>query len=185
MFFFTIFNLNNLNHIVPIVFTKNGTLKNNKVMFIVMAMSKLLILYYSKTGNTEKMARAVLEGVKMVEGVDVDLKFQVSADELRDVDALVIGMPTYHHDMTRSMKNLLEELAFKRIDLKGKIGACFGSYGWSGEAPRLILEVMEKKFEMAVLKPPLLIKDTPDELGLEQCRNLGKKVVEQLLPSTS
>ncbi len=43
---------------------------------------------------------------------------------------------------------------------------------------------MENKFEMAVLKPPLLIKYTPDEKGLEGCRKLGKNVAEQILKSS-
>ncbi|NIR87379.1 FprA family A-type flavoprotein, partial [Candidatus Bathyarchaeota archaeon] len=97
--------------------------------------------------------------------------------------AIVIGMPTYHHDMTSDMKRLLEEISAKGINLKGKIGASFGSYGWSGEAPRLILEIMENKFDMEVLKPPLLIEYTPDEKGLGKCRKLGKNVSEQLSKS--
>jgi flavorubredoxin len=52
--------------------------------------------------------------------------------------------------------------------LKGKIGAAFGSYGWSGEAPRLVLEILKNKFEMEVVEPPLLIKYTPDNDGLER-----------------
>ena len=146
-------------------------------------MPKVFILYYSRTGNTEKMAKAVVNGVKSIRGVDVELGFDVTPEELAIIDALVIGTSTYHHDMTMNMKKLLEETAFKRIILKGKVGACFGSYGWSGEAPRLILEIMENKFEMKVLKPPLLIKNTPDENGLNECRKLGKNVGEQILRS--
>jgi len=75
----------------------------------------------------------------------------------------------------------LEELAVKKINLKGKIGATFGSYGWSGEAPRMLLEVMKNKFEMKAVEPPLLIKYTPDEKGLEECRRLGKAVAERIV----
>jgi flavorubredoxin len=64
--------------------------------------------------------------------------------------------------------------------LKGKVGAAFGSYGWSGEAPRRVLEVMEKGFEMKVLKPPLLIEYTPDVIGLEECRKLGTNVAKRI-----
>ena len=82
--------------------------------------------------------------------------------------------------MTISMKNLLEEVAAKRINLNSKVGARFGSYEWSGEAPRLILEILENKFDLEVLKPPLLIKNTPDEKGLRECHKLGKNVAEQI-----
>lgn len=147
---------------------------------MVSEVPKVIILYYSRTGNTEKMAKAVVEGVRRVQDVDVELKYHAKPEELTNADAIVIGTPTYHHDMTSDMKKLLEETAFKQISLKGKIGASFGSYGWSGEAPNLVLEVMENKLEMDVLKPPLLIKYAPDEKGLEKCRKLGKDVAEQI-----
>ncbi|MGQ9543848.1 MAG: hypothetical protein ACUVTM_07185 [Candidatus Bathyarchaeia archaeon] len=50
-------------------------------------------------------------------------------------DAIIMGMPTHHHDMISDMKKLLEDISFKVINLKGKVGAAFGSYGWSGESP--------------------------------------------------
>jgi len=146
----------------------------------VTGMSKVMVLYYSRTGNTERMAKAVVEGAKKVQGVDVELRFDATPEELANADAIIIGMPTYHHDMTMGMKRLLEETSVRGVSLKGKVGAAFGSYGWSGEAPRLVLEVMENKFEMKTLKPPLLIKYTPDERGLEECHGLGKKVAEQI-----
>jgi len=126
------------------------------------------------------MAKAIAEGVRNVQGIDVELKYYATPEELANADAIIIGTPTYHHDMTGDMKKLLEEIAAKGINLKGKIGASFGSYGWSGEAPHLILEIMENKFNMEVVKPPLLIEYTPDERGLEKCRNLGKNVAEKI-----
>jgi len=144
-------------------------------------LPKLLILYYSQTGNTEKMAKAVEEGAKSVTGVNVELKYFARPEELAEADGIILGMPTYHHDMSMDMKKLLEELAVKRIDLKGKAGASFGSYGWSGEAPRMLLEVMKNKFEMKTIEPPLLIKYSPDEKGLEECRKLGKTVAERIV----
>ena len=143
-------------------------------------LAKMMVLYYSRTGNTEKMAKAIAEGAREVQGVEVNLKVHATPEELANADAIIIGMPTYHHAMTSDMKKLLEETAAKDINLKGKLGASFGSYGWSGEAPRLILEIMENKFDMKVLKPPLLIKYTPDAKGLEECRRLGKSLAEQI-----
>jgi len=142
---------------------------------------KLLILYYSQTGNTQKMARAVEEGAKSVAGVNVELKYFARPEELAEADAVILGMPTYHHDIGIDMKRLLEEVAVKGINLKGKVGAAFGSYGWSGEAPRMLLEVMKNKFEMETIGPPLLAKYSPDEKGLEECRKLGKTVAERIV----
>lgn len=146
-------------------------------------MPKILILYYSRTGNTEKMAEAVIEGIKTVQGIEVELTYHVSAEKLGDFDAVVIGVPTYYHDMPIDIKNLWEEAAEKNINLKGKIGAAFGSYGWSGEAPRLVLEIMKNKFEMQVVEPPLLIKYALDQTGIGKCREFGRKIAEKLMHS--
>jgi len=144
-------------------------------------MPKILIVYYSRTGNTEKMAKAVAEGARTVQGVEVELKYYTTPEELVDLDAIVIGIPTYHHDMTIDIKNLFEEFAVKNISLKNKVGAAFGSYGWSGEAPRLVLEIMRNKFEMHVLETALLIKYAPDQTGLEKCSEFGRKIAERLM----
>jgi flavorubredoxin len=145
---------------------------------------KLLILYYSQTGNTGKMAKAIGEGAKTVAGVDVEVKYFAKPEDLAEAEAIILGMPTYHHDMGMDMKRLLEELAVKEINLKGKVGAAFGSYGWSGEAPHMLLEVMKNKFEMEVIEPALLIKYAPDEKGLEECRKLGKTVAERIVKAS-
>jgi flavorubredoxin len=147
-------------------------------------MAKILIIYYSRTGNTEKMAKAVAEGAKTVPGVEAEMNYYVAPETLSNFDAIIVGIPTYHHNMTVDMKMLLEEAAVRNVNLKGKIGASFGSYGWSGEAPRLVLEIMKNKFEMQVIEPPLLIRYTPDQTGLEKCKEFGKKIAERLMHIT-
>jgi len=144
-------------------------------------MLKLLIVYYSQTGNTEKMAMAVEEGAKSVVGVNAELKYFVRPEELAEADAIIFGMPTYYHDMGIDMKNLLEAASKEEIDLKGKVGAAFGSYGWSGEAPNMLLEIMKNRFGMDVMEPAIRIKYNPDKKGLEECRKLGKTVAEKIV----
>jgi flavorubredoxin len=144
-------------------------------------MPKILVLYYSRTGNTEKMAKAVAEGANAIQGVEVELSYYVTPESLRNFDVIIVGTPTYHHEMTIDMKRLFEEAAAKDINLKGKIGAAFGSYGWSGEAPKLVIEIMKNKFQMQITEPPLLIKYTPDQNGLEKCRDFGRKIAERLM----
>jgi len=144
-------------------------------------MSNILVLYYSRTGATEKMAEAVVEGAKSVQGVKVELSYHVSSESLGEYDSLLIGVPTYHHDMTAEIKTLFEEAAQKNVDLKGKIGAAFGSYGWSGEAPKLVLEIMKYKFAMTVTEAPLLSKYAPDEATLQKCRELGIRVARSAM----
>ncbi|MBS7616636.1 FprA family A-type flavoprotein [Candidatus Bathyarchaeota archaeon] len=144
-------------------------------------MPKILILYYSRTGNTEKMAKAISEGAKTVQDTMVELTYHATPETLNTFDAIIVGTPTYHHDMTADVKRLFEEAAAKNVSLKGKVGAAFGSYGWSGEAPKLVLEIMKNRFEMDASEPPLLIRYTPDQSGLEQCMAFGKRIAEKLV----
>jgi flavorubredoxin len=127
------------------------------------------------------MASAVAEGARSVSNTQVDVEYHVDAEDLSTYDALIVGVATYHHDMPLDMKRLFEEAAVKGINLKDKPGAAFGSYGWSGEAPKLILEIMKNKFEMRVTESPLLSRLTPDETSLNLCRELGKRVSETLI----
>jgi flavorubredoxin len=144
-------------------------------------MKQILVLYYSRTGNTEKMAKEVAEGAQINDDIKVILDFHIAPEELSSFDAIVVGSPTYHHDMPVDFKNLFEEVAVNGICLKGKVGATFGSYGWSGEAPKLILEIMRNKFEMQMVEPSLLVNYVPDQKMLSACRELGKRVSETLM----
>jgi len=146
-------------------------------------MSKVLVIYYSRTGNTEKMSEAVVEGARSVDGSSVEMQVDsdVEPESLAGFNAIMVGVPTYHHDMTVSIKTLFEQAAVRGVDLKGRVGAAFGSYGWSGEAPRLVLEIMKNKFGMNTVEPPLLEKYTPDRAALERCRDFGSTVTKKTI----
>jgi flavorubredoxin len=144
-------------------------------------VSRILVLYYSRSGNTEKMAGAVAEGAKAAGTSDVEVAYHIDAGDLGSFDAILLGAPTYHHDMPMDMKKLFEDAAVKGVNLKGKVGAAFGSYGWSGEAPKLLIEIMKNKFEMQAIELPLLAKYVPDGSMLDKCRDLGKRVSETLM----
>ena len=147
-------------------------------------VSRILVIYYSRSGNTEKMANAVANGARNVGTSDVELTYHIEAEDLVSFDAILIGTPTYHHDMPMDMKMLFEEVAAKKITLKGKVGGAFGSYGWSGEAPKLLLEIMKNRFEMKVIEPPLLARYVPDGTMLDKCRAFGKQASETLMHQT-
>ena len=99
---------------------------------------------------------------------------------MKGFDAIIIGVPTYYHDIPANVKDLLEQVAVEKIDLKGKIGAVFGSYGWSTEAQSRVLEIMKNRFGMNIIEQPLLVLNTPDKTSLENCRDFGKKIADQL-----
>jgi len=143
-------------------------------------MAKILILYDSQSGNTEKMAEAVAEGARTVANVEVEIKYYARPEELAQADALIFGSPTYYHDMTLPIKQMLEEAAKTNVQLKRKVGAAFGSYGWSGEAPELILEILKNRFGMQIVELKAMALYTPNEAKLEECRKLGKLVAEKI-----
>ncbi len=127
------------------------------------------------------MAKTIAEGARSAGSVEVEMNYHVDAEDLGKFDAVLVGAPTYHHDMAMDTKRMFEEAAEKGISLKGKIGAAFGSYGWSGEAPKLVLEILKNKFEMRVTEPPLLARYVPDQTALSACLHLGKRVAESLI----
>ena len=138
-------------------------------------MSKAVIIYDSRSGNTGMMAKAIEEGMKEA-GIEVLSKRTVSATagDIKDVDAVVLGAPTYHKDMLASMKTFLFEM--EKADLKGKVGAAFGSYGWSGESVQMMTDTMKHIFGMNVIEPGLKMLRRPGEGGLKQCQEFGRKV---------
>ena len=91
-------------------------------------MLKALVVYYSQSGNTKKMAESVAEGIQK-EGIDVVLKEakNIQADELLAYDAILIGSPTYYGTMAAEIKKLFDESVKFHGKLDGKIGGAFAS----------------------------------------------------------
>jgi flavodoxin short chain len=145
-------------------------------------MPKAIVIYDTRSGNTVTMAKAIEEGMKEA-GAEVVLKRVVnaSANDLTDVDAVVLGAPTYHHDLIGSMKTFLFEM--EKANLKGKIGAAFCSYGWSGESVQMMTDTMKHVFGMNVIEPGLKMLRRPSEDGLKQCREFGKRIGEKIKES--
>ncbi len=83
-----------------------------------------MVIYETRTGNTQIIAKAIQEGMKEG-GIEVlsERTAEVTEDELADIDAVILGAPTYHHDLISSMKTYLFEI--EKANLKGKIGAAF------------------------------------------------------------
>lgn len=143
-------------------------------------MKKVIIIYFSRTGNTETMAQFIHKELAQQSDIQVDLLTQIAPEDLAQYEAILMGAPTYHHRMTQTISTLLEDAAIKEVKLEGKLGAAFGSFGWSGEAPRLVLEVMENIFQMNVIKPPLLIKYTPRVDAPSKCQEFSAQILQKL-----
>jgi len=141
-------------------------------------MSQVLILYDTRSGNTGRMARAVADGAKLVEGVDVVLKrVAEGSGELAGADSIILGAPTHHTQPSRAMKKLLSGLS--NVPLKGKVGAAFGSYGWSGEAPEIMARALRNQ-GARVIGEALRVRRTPGTSDLTRCRDLGRAVAESV-----
>ena len=92
----------------------------------------VLVVYYSVTGNTEKMAKAVVEGAKKVQGVEAVAKTpdKVIEADLKTADAIVLGSPTYYANMAGPMKSFIDDWWLKyKINLSDKVGAAFATAG--------------------------------------------------------
>jgi len=94
-------------------------------------MPKIVIIYDSRTGNTEKMALAVAKGAKKVKDTSVVVKTVERArlQDLLDADGIILGSPTYYGDMSGKLKEFIDTSNKIHGKLKGKAGGAFTSSG--------------------------------------------------------
>lgn len=141
-------------------------------------MPKIVVVYLSTSGNTKVMAESIAEGI-MTRNVGVmTMNFhEARIEEIKSADALAIGSSTFYYRMLPPMEKFIESL--EKANVKGKLGAAFGSYGWSGEAPVDIADKM-RKLGMEVIDPVLRIQYQPTEKDLEECKRLGKDLANRV-----
>ncbi len=142
-------------------------------------MKNVLVAYYSRTGNTEKMAEYIGEGIRITEnGAELKKISEIKSEEdLKGYDGFIFGCPTYHRDLTAGMKTFL--FLAEKANLVGKMGGAFGSYTHSGESANMIYDTMLYVFKMDMvdlgaldLKEQVLETDE----GLRACQNYGKAI---------
>ena len=140
-------------------------------------MKKVLIAYDSRTGNTERMAEYIAEGVRM-SGHEVEME-KISAIKnekgLEGYDAYIFGCRTYHRDMTNGMKTFL--FLAQKANLNGKVAGAFGSHTHSGDAPGFVFDTMQHVFKMDMTDLGSLnviesTIDTPD--GIKTAQDYGR-----------
>jgi flavorubredoxin len=139
------------------------------------------IVYDTMYNSTEKMAYAVLNGV-MASGAEVRFFGRLSqndhSDLMRDllsVKAIIVGSPTIHRDYLPTMATLLDEI--RNLKPRNKIGAAFGSYGWSGEGVKN-LEAKLREAGIDLVEPGIRVKYQPTEEELAQCFAMGRRIGE-------
>ncbi len=142
-------------------------------------MKKVLVAYVSRTGNTQKMAEYIAEGIRF-SGNEAEIKKTTeikNEKNLEGYDGYVFGCPTYHRDLTAGMKTFL--FVAEKLNLIAKMGGAFGSYTHSGESAPMVFDTMQYVFKMDMVDlGPLSLKeaiiDTTD--GTRACQDYGKAI---------
>jgi len=142
-------------------------------------MKKISIIYWSGTGNTGKMAESVAAGAALG-GAGTRL-LEVGAASLADVmesDAVALGCPAMGDEILEEAEMEPFVSALESAGMGGKPTVLFGSYDWGdGQWMRDWEERMEAAGAKLIDKG-LIINNTPDESGLQQCGDLGRKLSE-------
>lgn len=151
-------------------------------------MNRMIVLYHSRTGHTEKMARAVAEGASAL-GLEVAVARAegFKPEKLKDYDAIAVGSPTYYGGMAAEVKRLIDDSVRLHGSLEGKVGGAFASSAnVGGGNETTVLDILQ-----ALLIHGMVVQGThagdhygpvavgaPDERALEECRNLGRRMAK-------
>ena len=152
-------------------------------------MASILITYYSRSGNTQKMAEAVAEGARGVSGAKVEVRRveDLTPDDLLSPDAIIMGSPVYYGTMAAELKKLIDESVKHHGKLVGKVGGAFASSGAiGGGTETTVLDILK-----AMLIHGMIVQGTtkgahygaiafgaPDDRATKDCQGLGKRVAE-------
>lgn len=152
---------------------------------------QVLILYYSKGGNTRKLAEAIARGVENVEGVTALLKTtdDVTNEDLLSSQGVIAGSPVYFGTMSASLKKVFDETISIRKRMEGKVGAAFATSGdLSGGKETTIMSIMQAMLinGMIIVGDPMsagghygvACAGEPGERTIENATKLGARVAE-------
>ena len=147
---------------------------------------RVFIPYVSAYGNTKKMAEKIAEGIKLAGDIEVELMdiehedLQVVEDKVYKSCAFIIGSPTINQNTLLPIYNLLAVI--NPIRNKGKLAGAFGSYGWSGEAVKIIQENLKnlkfKIYDEEGLRVNFVPYEKSDEKAIEYGLGFGKQLIE-------
>lgn len=158
-------------------------------------MPKILLIYDSETGNTERAAIKVSEGVREVRGVECAVKKvdEASLQDMLEADGIVIGSPTYYGAMSSKVKKLLDESVEIHGKLEGKVGAAFTSSGGTASgAETTILSILKALLihGMIIKGDPhhqhygLAVVGAPDREEGKLCRRFGAGIAKLVIEIT-
>ena len=140
--------------------------------------NKVVIVYDTMWGSTEKMARAIAEGAASKKAEVKLMKLRAAnrtevMTEILDAKAVVVGSPTLNNGMFPTLGSFLTYTTGLRP--KGKLWSFFGSYGWGGGAVKNMVE-MARKAGFEVYEPTVQVKYVPDDEDLKECFDFGQQI---------
>jgi flavorubredoxin len=143
-------------------------------------MGKVLIIFATRTGETQNIADLIGEGVRMGghQADVVNVKNVKSEADLAGYDGYAFGSATYHGDMLQTMKTFL--FLAEKAALNGRVGAAFGSFGWSGEANDRIYQTMKNIFQMNMVADCLRLKSSLLGGGVQMAQEYGRQIGQKL-----
>ena len=150
---------------------------------------QVLIMYYSRTGNTKKLAEDIAKGVQEVEGISCVMKpvSEVTQDDFLACDAIIAGSPVYFGTMAAEMKEVFDKFVVIRKKMGDKIGAAFATSGdQSGGKETTIFSIIQAMliYGMIIVGDPLdatghygvSCSGSPDNATASNAAKLGKRV---------
>lgn len=143
-------------------------------------MPKALIVYATRSGETQNIADLVAEGLRFTgaEAKVVNATEIKKEEDLDGYDAYVFGSATYHGEMMQAMKTMLFIAA--KVGLEGKAAGSFGAFGWSGEAPDRIYDTMKNLFKMDMVGSPLRLKSSLLQGGQQMAQDYGREIGKKI-----
>jgi NAD(P)H dehydrogenase (quinone) len=152
---------------------------------------QILILYFSKGGNTRKLAEAVSKGVEAVEGATALMKKtdEVSKEDFLASEGVIAGSPVYFGVMAAELKRVFDEFVGVRKKMEGKIGAAFATSGHaSGGKETTMMSIIQALliYGMVIVGDPMsatghygaACEGAPDSKTEDIAMKLGQRVAE-------
>ncbi|HYA78414.1 MAG TPA: NAD(P)H-dependent oxidoreductase [Verrucomicrobiae bacterium] len=159
-------------------------------------MRKILVVFDSKSGNTETMALAVAKGAEVVGNLEVTVKKaeETKNSDLLAADGIIMGSPTYFGQMSAKLKAVIDESEKIHKDLTGKVGGAFTSSGGtaSGGETTLLSIVQAMLIHGMIIQGRaddkhygVAVTGSPKKKDLAECEKLGKSVAALVLKLNS
>ncbi len=143
---------------------------------------RILVVYDTMWGSTEKMARAIVDGISST-NVAAKVYRIPSSDrgdiigDLLEAKGILVGSSTINNGILPTLAPLLEEL--KGLKPRGKIAAAFGSYGWAGGSTKVIEESL-RQAGMEIASPSISVNWVPNKEEIQKCYEFGKSFAAKI-----